>query len=63
MKITETRCHGCPECVGCGRKFEEWSYHECDRCGSLERLYIWDNGEELCADCLLQEFDTVDMEE
>ena len=62
MKITETRCNGCPECIGCGRKYEEWSYHECDRCGSLEQLYIFGN-EEICAECLLLEFEEVDMEE
>ena len=62
MKKIETRCNGCPECVGCGRKHEEWSYYECDRCGSLEQLYIYE-GEEICAECLLKEFEEVNMEE
>jgi hypothetical protein len=62
MRVKRTNCNGCPECVGCGRKFEEWSYHECDICGSLEQLYIYD-GKEICADCLLKEFEEVDMEE
>ena len=62
MKITRTNCNGCPECIGCGRKYEEWTYHECDRCGSLEQLYIWD-GEELCGKCILNELEEVDMEE
>ena len=62
MKIKQTNCNGCPECIGCGRKYEEWTYYECDRCGSLEQLYRYE-GEEICADCLLKEFEEVDMEE
>jgi len=63
MRIRETRCHGCTECIGCGRKFEDFYYHECDRCGSLEKLYYTPDGEELCAECILNDYEEVDMEE
>lgn len=63
MKVKESCCNECPECISCGRKYEVFFYHICDRCGREEQLYVWDNGEELCAECLLKEFDEVDMEE
>ena len=63
MKIKETSCYGCQECVGCGRKYEEWSYHKCDRCGSTEQLYYSHDGEELCVECILEDLEKVDMEE
>ena len=63
MKITQTNCNGCPECIGCGRKYEEWTYHECDRCGSLEQLYYTSDGEELCATCILSDYEEVDMDD
>lgn len=62
MWVEETRCHECPECVHCGRKEETVIWHVCDRCNSDEQLYKY-NSEELCAECLLGEFEQVDMEE
>ena len=55
-------CVGCETCIGCERKYDYY-YHECDRCGSSEQLYLWYNGEELCAECILEEFEKVDIEE
>jgi hypothetical protein len=62
MRVKGTDCNGCPECINCGRN-GWYYYHKCDRCGSTEQLYIWQHGEELCAECLLEEFEEVDMEE
>lgn len=62
MRIKGTECNGCPECIGCWRRHSDYYYHECDRCGCTEKLYKYD-GEELCAECLLEEFEEVDMEE
>lgn len=61
MKYIGNDCVGCETCVGCGRK-HNYYYHVCDRCESTEQLYKY-NGEELCAECLLEEFEEVDMEE
>jgi len=62
MRIQESLCRDCPECIHCGRNEETAIWHVCDRCGSEEQLYIFEK-EELCADCLLEEFEEVDMEE
>lgn len=61
MKVKTTDCYGCPECIGCGRN-RWYYYHKCDRCGSTEQLYVYED-EELCESCLLEEFEEVDMEE
>ena len=63
MKIKASECVGCAECIGCWRKHSEYWYHECDRCGSLEKLYYTPDGEELCAECILDDYEEVDMEE
>jgi hypothetical protein len=61
MKYIGNDCVGCETCIGCGRR-EDYYYHVCDRCESPEQLYIY-YGEEICAECLLKEFEEVDMEE
>lgn len=61
MRISTTDCNNCPECVRCGRNFY-YCFHACDRCESTKQLYKFED-EELCASCLLSEFEEVDMEE
>lgn len=61
MRVKGNDCVGCETCIGCGRRYDYY-YHECDRCGSPEQLYKYD-GEELCVECLLKEFEEVDMED
>ena len=54
----ENECVGCPQgCVHCGRDKTQHLY--CDRCGAdCEELYVFD-GEELCEECLLDNFDKI----
>ena len=61
MIVKDNDCVGCETCMGCGRRYGYY-YHVCDRCESSEQLYIWD-GEELCAECILNGLEKVDMEE
>ena len=61
MRVKGNDCNDCPECIGCGRNYWYY-YHECDKCGSTEQLYIY-NGDELCAECILDDLEEVDMEE
>lgn len=63
MKIKVSECVGCVECIGCWRRHSEYWHHECDRCGSTEQLYYTPDGEELCAECILDDYEEVDMEE
>ena len=60
MRIKGTDCVGCAECIGCGRN-RYYYYHVCDRCERPEQLYRYEN-EELCAECLLEEFEQVEEE-
>ena len=54
----ENECVGCPQgCIHCGRDKTQHLY--CDRCGEdSEELFIFD-GEELCEECLLDNFDKI----
>lgn len=56
----ENDCVGCPQgCINCGRKHTPHFY--CDKCGEEfepEALYDYD-GEMVCANCLLNKYDTV----
>lgn len=61
MIIRDNDCVGCETCIGCSRKYD-YFYHVCDKCERDEQLYCYD-GEELCASCLLDNFDKVDMNE
>lgn len=55
----ENDCVGCPYCIDCGAKHTPHYY--CDKCrseveqGELRRYY----DEELCEECLLEEFPVV----
>ena len=56
----ENDCVGCPQgCVHCGRDKTQHIY--CDRCGAdCEELYVFD-GEELCEDCLKDNFERITL--
>lgn len=61
MKKVVNECVGCiPEmrCIGdvCPNKNITRFY--CDRCGTEDKLYHYE-GEEICEECLLEEFDVV----
>lgn len=66
MKRIENECVGCSSigipCLGnsCPNKNVVRFY--CDKCGEERRLRKY-NGEELCQDCLLKEFEVVDGSE
>lgn len=54
------------ECVSCGLPclgdicpYRNVVRYYCDRCGSEEKLYHYDN-EELCEECLLKNFEVVE---
>lgn len=61
MILRDNDCVGCETCRNCGRRYD-YFYHACDECGSTEDLYEYD-GQELCAECLLSNFDKVNMDE
>lgn len=61
MVIRDNACVGCETCRGCGRKYD-YFYHVCDECESDEQLYYYE-GQELCAECILRNFEEVDMDE
>ena len=48
----ETSCVGCAECIGCGRKHENWLVCYCDECGdSINKIIFTYNDEDLCSSC------------
>ena len=56
MKQIENKCVGCPPemgCLGSGCPNRNVIRYYCDECGEEGTLYEYD-GEELCADCLLE---------
>ena len=59
----ESDCVDCADgCHGCGLK-KETPHLYCDECGSDEEvLYKFDDGCELCAECLLAQYETVEAE-
>lgn len=59
----ESDCVDCADgCHGCGLK-KETPHLYCDECGGDEEvLYKFDDGRELCAECLLAQYETVDAE-
>jgi hypothetical protein len=62
MRKFESECVCCPMEMGCyGSSCPLFSveHYYCDRCGTEDKLYYYDN-EELCASCLLDEFDVVE---
>ena len=65
MKRIENECVGCsPDlgCLGSGCPYLNVPHYYCDKCDEEETLYYYD-GEELCADCLLEKFEIVDGSE
>lgn len=65
MKKIENECVSCPPemgCLGYSCPNRNVTRFYCDRCGEEETLYHYDS-EEICADCLLKEFDVVDGSE
>lgn len=62
MKITGSECVGCPSDLGC--IYEACPYYKvtryyCDECEAETELYHFD-GQELCADCILDRLDKVE---
>lgn len=54
------------DCVDCGLpcfdtcKYKNVPHYYCDCCGEeTDELYIYDDGRQLCADCLLSQFDKI----
>lgn len=65
MRKIENECCGCePElrCLGSHCPNRNVVRFYCDRCGEETQLYHYDDME-LCADCLLKEFEIVDGSE
>ena len=60
----ENECVGCPTELGCmGNACPNRNVRHlyCDKCGDdVERLYEY-NGEKLCAECLLAEFNVIEL--
>lgn len=63
MKRTENECVDCKSlglpCFGDSCPNRNVVRFYCDRCGVEERLYGY-YGEEICAECLLEEFEIVE---
>lgn len=66
MVTYEDECVGCPTemgCLGSACPNRNVKHLYCDRCGNdEEKLYKY-NDEELCEECLLGEFETIDYED
>ena len=63
--VIESDCVDCPKELGC--VFTACPYYQvkryyCDRCESEEDLYYWD-GEQLCADCILQQLERIEYDD
>lgn len=50
-KVRESACNGCAECIQCGRRYQFYTYYECDSCGD-EALFRYGD-EDYCESCLL----------
>ena len=66
MKKIENECLGCKDaglpCTGDSCKYRNVVRFYCDRCLEETTLYHYE-GEELCKDCLLREFEIVEGSE
>ena len=51
-RVRENECNGCAECIHCGRRYQFYTYYECDSCGD-EAEYRYD-GSDYCKSCLLE---------
>ena len=60
MKKVENECVNCGlPCIGDACRYRNAVRYYCDKCGEEEKLYHYGD-RELCADCLLLEFDVVE---
>lgn len=60
MKRIEDECVGCVlPCIGNSCPYKNVVRFYCDRCGNETTLYDY-FGEDICKDCLLEEFDIVE---
>lgn len=60
MKKIENECIDCGlPCIGNSCPYRSVTRFYCDKCGKEDKLYYYDH-EELCADCLLKEFEVVE---
>ena len=68
MRTIEDECVGCPKemgCLGDNCRYKNVHRYFCDKCGDefdAEELYVVD-GEDVCSDCILNEYQTVAQEE
>ena len=60
MRKVEDECVSCGlPCLGSACRYRNVARFYCDRCGEETTLYHYDD-KELCAECLLKEFEVVD---
>ena len=63
MITYEDECVGCPTemgCMGSACPYRNVPHLYCDKCeDDVEKLYKYD-GEELCEECLLKEFEVIE---
>lgn len=63
MQRIEDECVGCKDiglyCIGSSCPNRNVTRYYCDRCGCEDTLYYYDS-EELCQECLLNEFEVVE---
>ncbi len=65
MKKIENECVNCPieiGCIGNSCPYRNVVRFYCDKCGNEEQLYHFED-EELCANCLLKNFEVVEGSE
>ena len=65
MREVTNECVGCADayrCVGHSCPLRQVLHIKCDKCGAETVLYEYD-GEELCGDCLLEQFPIVEGSE
>lgn len=70
MKKTENECVGCTSlglhCLGDACSKRNILHYYCDKCGEEfepEALYVNEDGEELCTECILSNYETVAQKE
>lgn len=63
MITYEDECVGCPTelgCMGSTCPYRNVPHLYCDKCGDdVEKLYKYD-GQEICEECLLKEFEVIE---
>ena len=63
MITYEDECVGCPTEMGCmvsACPYRDVPYLYCDKCeGEVEKLYKYE-GQEICEECLLKEFEVIE---